>query len=394
MASTPTTRILLFTGKGGVGKTTFAAATALRAAKTGLRTLVLSTDPAHSLSDALDKALGPEPKEILPNLDAMEVDLFYSMETHFKNLRKLLLKALEFQGINRVASEEMAALPGMEEAAALFWLDDFYQQQRYDLIIIDSAPTGETLTFLTLPQTMQWWFQRAFPFQRATIMNTGAWVRTLTNIPLDKGYEELEHLYKKLERVQTIMSTPATCSIRIVVNPERMVLREAQRAYTYLQVYGYPVDAVMVNRILPDTMAGTLFGDYLETQQAYLHEIEDSFAPLPVFRAPHMGREVYGLKLLERIGNTLYGDKDPAQIFCDEPTYKLEQDGENSYILEIRTPFLSQADVEVRHHGDELTIQAKNRQRIIFLPKFLAYYQLEDFSVTDSKLRIRFSGSV
>jgi arsenite-transporting ATPase len=172
-----------------------------------------------------------------------------------------------------------------------------------------------------------------------------------------------------------------------------MVLREAQRAYTYLQVYGYPVDAVLVNRILPKTMAGTLFGGYLETQQAYLREIEESFAPLPVFHAPHMGREVYGLGLLEQIGATLYHDQDPAQLFYNQPTYLLEEDGADKYLLKIRLPFLSRSEVELRHHGDELTLLAKNRQRIVFLPKFLTYYRLKDYSIEDGWLHIHFNAS-
>lgn len=389
MSANNETRILLFTGKGGVGKTTIAAATALLAAKNGTRTLVLSTDPAHSLSDALDCGLGPEPKEIFHNLYAMEVDLYFSMDRHLSNLRQLLVQALQFQGVNQVASEEMAALPGMEEAAALFWLDDFYHEETYDLIIIDSAPTGETLTFLTLPQTMQWWFQKLFPFQRTTIMSTGAWVRMTTGIPLDKGYAELEQLYERLERVQKILSNATTSSIRLVVNPERMVLREAQRAYTYLQIYGYPVDAVMVNRILPDEMKDTMFAPYIESQQAYLSEIEESFTPLPIFKAPHLGQEVYGLELLEQIGQSLYDGKNPTQLFNETSSYQLVQE-EGGYSLLIRAPFLEEGEIKVQQYADEVIIQARNRRRNIFLPKFLAYYQVNEWALQKGWLKVQF----
>lgn len=387
--SSHSTRILLYTGKGGVGKTTLAAASALHAAKQGVRTLVLSTDPAHSLADALDQPLGPEPQLLRPNLEAMEVDLYYSMSRHWDNLRKLLFQVFKWQGVDQVAAEELAALPGMEEASALLWIDDFYQEAKYDLIIVDSAPTGETLTFLTLPQTLQWWLQRAFPGQRLAIRTSGAWLRTMTGIPLDKGLEELERLYEKLSRVQKLMSNPEISSIRIVLNPERMVLREAQRAYAYLQIYGYPVDAVMVNRVFPETEGETFLKKYLAAQKTYLREIEDSFAPLPVWQVPHLGEEVYGLTLLERIGQALYGDRNPADIFHQETLYRLEQHKDH-YTLSIRAPFMTGDDLNVKQFGDEIVIRFSNRQRNLFLPKFLSYYTIDETQVAEGWLTIRF----
>ena len=384
------TRLLLFTGKGGVGKTTLAAATALGAARQGLRTLVLSTDPAHSLADSFDQPLTPEPQEIRPNLEAMEVDLYYSMNNEWSNLRRLLLQVFKWQGVDRVASQELAALPGMEEAAAMLEVEAFYGQGAYDLIVIDSAPTGETLTFLTLPQTLQWWLQKALPFQRAAIVGGGAWVRNVTGIPLDKGYLELEQLYAKLESIRKIMSDPQISSIRLVVNPERMVIREAQRAYTYLQIYGYPVDAVLINRIWPESAGQTVFSKYVQAQQGYIDEIKQSFAPLPIMQVPHLGEEVYGIDLLDKIAVALYGDRNPAEVFYHEVTYQLTQEG-NGYVLAIRAPLLDEADVEVKQFGDALVIQARSRRRNLFLPKFLAYYHLKDYTLEDGWLRVRFT---
>jgi arsenite-transporting ATPase len=219
-------RIILFTGKGGVGKTTVAAATALRSAEMGKKTLVISTDPAHSLGDALDKPLAPEPQEIAPNLFAQELDVYYSMKKYWGNVRTLLLTVFQWQGVSSVVAEELAALPGMEEASAFLWLDNYVEAKEYEVIIIDSAPTGETLTLLTLPQTVQWWMTRAFPFQKAAVQTVGAAVRTFTGIPLDKGFMELDNLFDKLQRMQRLMTNPDVASIRLVMNPERMSFRK------------------------------------------------------------------------------------------------------------------------------------------------------------------------
>ena len=296
------TRILLFTGKGGVGKTTCAAATALEAARRGHRTLVVSSDPAHSLADALDQTLGPEPVAVAENLWAQEVDLYYSMQKYWSSMRDLMLSVFKWQGVDRIAAEEMAALPGMGEASALLWLDKFYRSGDYDLIVLDSAPTGETLTLLTLPQVAQWWVSKAFPFQKTAFKLGGFAVRKTTGIPLDRGYAELDRLFGVLGEMQTVLQDSAVASTRLVVNPERMVIAEARRAYTYLQLYGYGVDAVVVNRIIPEDGAGSVLAKYVEAQAGYLDEIEGSFSPLPIFRVPHVGQEVFGLGLLREIG--------------------------------------------------------------------------------------------
>lgn len=381
-------RILLFTGKGGVGKTTCAAATALRAAQQGYRTLILSADPAHSLADALDADLGPEPVTIAPNLDAQEIDLYYSMKKYWGNMRELMLLAFRWQGVSAVAAEELAALPGMGEASALLWLDQFFHGDAYDLIVIDSAPTGETLTFLTLPQATEWWITKAFPFQKLALQTAGFVVRKTTGIPLDKGYAELQALFEKLKGMQQVLSDPEVSSVRLVLNPERMVIREARRAYTYLQLYGYGVDSVLVNRILPaDGSRG--WEAYLEAQQAYLDEIEASFAPLPILRVPHRRQEVFGLPLLEGIADDLYGETDPTDLLYDGPTMQVtEADG--TYILSIRLPFTEASDVDVERHGERLVIQVGGQRRQVLLPKFLALYTHADTTLKDGWLEVHF----
>jgi len=383
------TRILLFTGKGGVGKTTCAAATALRAAEQGKRTLVLSSDPAHSLADALDRRLGPEPEQILPNLHAQEVDLYYSMKKYWGNMRQLLLTVFKWQGINEIAAEEMAALPGMSEGSVLLWLEQFYRSGDYDLIVVDSAPTGETLTLLTLPQVTQWWVSRAFPFQKTAIKTAGYALRKTTGIPLDKGYEELNKLFEKLKAIQEILGDPQVSSVRLVANPEKMVIEEARRAYSYLQLYGYAVDAVVVNRVFPEEGAGEVMKNYVRAQANYLKEIDGSFSPLPILHVPHRGEEVFGIDRLRMIGDALYRNLDPTAILYHGQTYRLTNEG-GRYLLDLRVPFADGQEIGVQQFGDELVIQLANQRRNYMLPKFLAYYRVEDARVEDGWYRVRF----
>lgn len=384
-------RILLFTGKGGVGKTTCAAAGALRAARTGHRTLIMSSDPAHSLADALDRSLGPEPEEVVPNLHAQEVDLYYSMKKHWGNMRELLLLVFKFQGVNELAAEELAAIPGMGEATALLWLHHFYQSDDYDLIIVDSAPTGETLTFLTLPQVTEWWLTKAFPFQKLAMKSVGFAVRSATGIPLDKAYSELKTLFERLKEINSILTDTKSSSVRLVMNPEKMVINEARRAYTYLQLYGYGVDSVIVNRILPKPRGkDSAWNKYFAAQTEYLKEIESSFSPLPILRVPHLREEVFGLDLLERIADAMYGeDGDPAELLYSEPTYQVTAEN-GDYYLDIKLPFLEAEEVKVEQFGDQLVIQVHNQRRNYLLPQFLTYYEMTESELSEGWLSVKF----
>ena len=385
------TRILLFTGKGGVGKTTCAAATALQAARDGTKTLVLSSDPAHSLADALDQDLGPEPTEIVDDLYAQEVDLYYSMKKYWGNMRELMLTVFRWQGVDQIAAEELAALPGMNEGSVLLWLEQAVRENDYDLIIVDSAPTGETLTLLTLPQVTQWWLAKAFPFQKFAFKSVGFGVRKTTGIPLDKGYEELEAIFEKLETIRDILAHRPTTSIRLVMNPEKMVIQEARRAYTYLQLYGYGVDSVIVNRVLPEEEIpeGSLFSNYLTSQRDYLEQIEQSFHPLPILQVPHLGEEVFGTERLARIAESMYEDRDPTDVLYDEPTFEVREE-DDAYIIDVRLPFADEEDVDVRHFGDQLVVQVANQRRNYILPNFLSYYALQGSSLRDGWLHVRF----
>ncbi len=385
-------RILLFTGKGGVGKTTAAAATALRAARSGLRTLVISTDPAHSLSDALDMPLGPEPVPVIENLWGQELDVYFSMKKYWENMRQLMYTVFRWQGMRNVVAEELSVLPGMEEASAFLWIDKYFAEGFYDLIVIDSAPTGETLTLLTLPQVTRSWLTRAFPGQKFAIKTLGSVVRRTTGVPLDRGYEELERLFDKLERIQKAMLDPDICSIRLVANPERMVVQEAKRAYTYLQLYGYNVDAVIVNRVWPDELgaAGQLFAKYLASQKAHLLDIRESFDHLPVLQVPHLGEEVFGLKLLERIGSTLYARHEVADVYYREKPIVVEE-VEGGYEVRMRLPFIKKSEFSLQKFGDELVIDLGNRRKNVFLPRFASFMEMTGHSFEAPWLTVQLS---
>lgn len=371
-------RIILFTGKGGVGKTTVAASTALKAAKEGKKTLIISTDPAHSLSDALDIQLSPEPTEIAPNLYAQEFDVYYSMQKYWNNMRNLMNTIFRWKGVKNVVAEELSVLPGMEEASAFLWLEKYYNEGTYDVIVIDSAPTGETLTLLSLPQVAKSWMTKAFSRKNLAVKTVTKGVKFFTGVPLDKGLEEMDELFQKLESIQKVFLDPEVASIRIVTNPERMVIKEARRAYTYLQLYGYNVDAVVINRILPEEKVGEAFKYYLTSQKKYIKEIEESFSPLPILKVQHQGREVFGLKQLQAISSSLYKEKQAAEVlYLDKPFEVIEN--ENGYFFKTRLPFVGEEEIELKKFGDELVIDLGNRRRSLMLPRFASFLKLEEY---------------
>ena len=384
-------RILLFTGKGGVGKTTIATATALRSAALGHRTIVLSSDPAHSLGDALERTLGPEPEEIAANLYAQEIAVYYSIEKYWGTLRQYLVQLFKWQSAGEALAEEMAALPGMEEGAIFLWVEQLYREGEFDVIVIDSAPTGETLKLLSLPVVGQWWMERIFPVPRRVAKAVGPLLRAVTRtpVPKDEAYGEAEDLYSKLLSIHGVLCDPEISSVRLLVNPERMVVQESLRAYTSLQLFGYPVDALIVNRILPEEPSGPLFREYLAAQERHLREIEEAFPRVPIFHVPHLGQEAFGIPLLQAMGETLYQGRDPAEVFSAEKPYRLTaQDG--TYLLEIHLPFLEEGDVSILQYGEELVVQVKGQRRNFFLPKFLGFYAAKDARLEEGWLRVRF----
>ena len=386
-----TKRILLYTGKGGVGKTSVAAATALRCAEMGYQTLVLSTDAAHSLADSLDTTLGPEPVEVSPNLWGQEVDVYYSLEKHWSKLQKYLAAVFSWQGVGDLLAEEIAAIPGMEEGAGLLWIDQHYQTDQYDIIVVDCAPTAETLRLLSLPETGRWWFDRLFPIgKRATLM-LGPLARPfLSDIPIPdrETFDAAEALFDQLGHLYELLITPGLASMRLVLNPEKMVIKEAQRTYTYLNLYGFVTDLVICNRVFPESTDG-YFAAWRKAQVRYLDMVEESFAPVPIRQVPYFDQEVTGMNALRHMAEALFEDADPTTVYYQGHAYTIEN-AEQGYLLKVPLPFVSREEVSLLRNGDEMTIQVGNWRRNFILPRALANAQTTTAKFDDGALNIQF----
>lgn len=388
-----TKRILLYTGKGGVGKTS-AAATALRCAEMGYRTLVLSTDSAHSLGDSLDTPLGPEPLEVAPNLWAQEIDIYYSLQKYWDKLQQYLAAVFSWQGVSDLLAEEISAIPGMEEGAGLLWIDLHYQEDNFDVIVVDCAPTAETLRLLSLPDTGRWWFDRLFPIGKRTTLMLAPLARPfLGNMPIPdvETFDAAEELFDQLDRLYYLLTTPGLTSIRLVTNPEKMVIKEAQRTYTYLNLYGYLTDAIICNRILP-CEEGSYFAARCEKQAEYLKMIEEGFAPLPILKVPYFEQEVVGLEGLRRMAAVLFGEEDPSRLFGATQTYTIASNS-GGYLLAIPLPFATKEEVSLVRNGDELAVQVGNWRRNFILPRALRGLETASAKFTEQELHIHFKNS-
>lgn len=386
-----TKRILLYTGKGGVGKTSVAAASALRCAELGYRTVVLSTDAAHSLADSFETNLGPEPVEIVPNLWGQEVDVYYSLEKYWATLQRYLAAVFSWQGVGDLVAEEIAVIPGMEEGTGLLWIDQHYRQGEFDVIVVDCAPTAETLRLLSLPDTGRWWFERLFPIGRRATLMLGPLARPfLDNMPLPdrETLDAAEALFDQLGRLHHLLSDPDLTSMRLVVNPEKMVIKEAQRTYTYLNLYGYVTDAVICNRVFPEDANG-YFSAWRKAQAGYMQMIKEGFAPLPILTVPYFDQEVVGLKGLRRMAEALFDGDDPTHLLYRGRTHSIEE-GEDDYVLSLPLPFTTREDLSLLRSGDELTVQVGNWRRNLILPRSLRGLEIRQAKFEGDTLNIFF----
>lgn len=386
-------RIILYTGKGGVGKTTVAAATGLLAARKGYKTLVMSTDPAHSLRDAFNIELGPEPKEIRPNLYAQEIDVYYSVEKYWGKLTEYLQSLLSWMKVDEILTQEFSVLPGMEEVASFLWVNQHFRSGLYDVIVVDSAPTGETLRLLSLPDIARWWIVKVFPIERKVVKVIRPAVKVVTDMPLpeEQTYDAIEDLFQKLDSIHKTFSDPEISSVRLVLNLEKMVIKETQRAYTYLNLYGYPVDSIVINRTVPGDLDHPFFENWSKSQQVYREEVENLFSPIPVFEAPLFSGEVMGVEALEEFASVLFKEEDPVRIFFKGRPYEIVKN-QGLYELHIKLPFASKEEIRLFQTGDELTIHVENQRRTMFLPKFLARLSVKRAYFQDGVLRISFKG--
>jgi arsenite/tail-anchored protein-transporting ATPase len=367
-------RILVYTGKGGVGKTSVAAATAARCATLGYRTVVLSTDLAHSLADSLDVPLGPEPSQIAPNLWAQETDIYNNLETHWGDIQKWLNAVLRWSGeVDHLVADELTVLPGMDELANLLWINRHRESGDFDTIVVDAAPTGETLRLLSFPDVMRWWMQRIFPIQRRAMGLAQPLISRFVDIPLptEQVYDSVERLFAQLDKLHGMLIDPRMTTIRLVLNPEKMVISEAERTSTYFHLFGYPMDLVVANRILPDEVTDPYFAAWKDTQARYMHRVEEGFSPVPIKRAPLFEDEVVGLDALGRMATALFGEEDPTQIYYTGRPQVLHAMPEGGYRLTIPLPFATRGDVTLRQSGDELFVHVGAHRRHIILPRVL-----------------------
>lgn len=372
-------RTLIFTGKGGVGKTSVAAATALRAADMGLRTLVMSTDPAHSLADSLDLEgpLGPEPVRITPTLDALEVSIYHDIESNWGIVRQHFSQLMAEQGVEGILADEMSILPGMEEAFPLIRIKKHKDAGDYDLLVIDCAPTGETLRLLSAPESFKWAIGMLRGAEKYLIKPL---IRPMSRITpgLNKMvapsevYEAVDDLFRQMEGVTETLANPLETSIRLVMNPEKMVIKESQRALTYLSMYGMTVDMVIVNKILPTDKDSGYLNHWKEIQQRYLQDVEQSFVPLPIRRVPYYAEEVVGLEKLRVMGQDIYDDSDPTAVLYREAPMDISKLHDGTYRVKLKLPFADVNQLDLFQNGDELVVQIGDFRRVITLPTSLA----------------------
>lgn len=389
-------RVILMTGKGGVGKTSVAAATGLRCAELGYKTLVLSTDPAHSLADSFDLELGHDPRLVRTNLWGAELDALMELEGNWGAVKRYITQVLQARGLDGVQAEELAILPGMDEIFGLVRMKRHYDEADYDVLIIDSAPTGTALRLLSLPEVGGWYMRRFYkPLQSMSVA-----LRPLVeplfrpiagfSLPDKEVMDAPYEFYEQIEALEKVLTDNTQTSVRLVTNPEKMVLKESLRAHAYLSLYNVSTDLVIANRILPESIDDPFFQRWKANQQVYKQEIYDNFHPLPVKEVPLFSEEMCGLEALERLKETLYANEDPAQVYYKENTIRVVQEGQD-YSLELYLPGIPKEQVQLNKTGDELNVRIGNHRRNLVLPQALAALSPSGAKMEEDYLKIRFS---
>ena len=384
-------RVILFTGKGGVGKTTIACATALRIAAAGKKTLLMSTDPAHSVADAFGTELTPDPTEVADNLWAEQIDPQTRLEENWREIQEHAIAVLNWAGLAEVEAEELSVIPGLDELFSLADVKRHHDEGPYDALVVDCAPTGETLRLLSLPDIIQWYMERIFPIERRVMGALRPVARRVSNLPLpdDNVYAAVRRFYDRLEGVRKVLTDETSTSVRLVVNPERMVIAEAQRTFTYLNLFGYRVDAIVANRLLPDEVSDPYFDRWKELQAEHLGTIEESFSPVPILTARLRDQELVGALLLDSLGDEVYGELDPAAVLHSENPMAIVKDG-TSYVLTLNLPLTAKEDLDLSTKADELFIRVGPYRRTIMLPKVLAMRDLAGARLADGRLTVTF----
>jgi arsenite-transporting ATPase len=384
-------RVLLFTGKGGVGKTTVAAATAVHAARRGIRTMICSTDAAHSLSDALDEELGDDVRTITPLLDGVQLDARRRLEDSWSAVREYLMAVFSWAGAAPVDAEELAVLPGLDEAFALTDIQTYATSGEYELIVVDCAPTAETLRLLSLPHVLSWYVQRVFPEQRRATNALRPLIEKLVSVPVarDEVFEAVQAFAAKLDGVRALLTDPEVSSARIVVQPERVVVAEARRMYTYLSLFGYSVDAVIANRLLPAEISDAWFAPRLDAQAEMLAEIADAFAPLPVLQTRMTAHEPVGCDRLGALGSTLYHSCEPDEQLARQRPFSIDA-VDRSLVLSLHLPMVDKRDIELGRRNGDLLVAVGPHRRAVSLPDSLQRREVSGARIEGDRLRVEF----
>jgi arsenite-transporting ATPase len=384
-------RVLLYTGKGGVGKTSVSAATALKCAELGYRTLVMSTDPAHSLADSFAMPIKSEPTPLTENLWGLEIDPFREIEENWATVKDYLSTLFASQGVDDIVAEELSILPGMDEFFSLLKIRQFYEKEAYDVIVVDCAPTGATLRLLHFPDMIGWYMRRLFHVERKVVGTIRRFTDEIFSVPLpgDEVYDTVERLYKRVGDMKAVLADPKITSIRLVLNPEKMVIEETRRAYTYLNLFGFVCDAVIANKVLPEEVTDEYFAEWKASQQRYLEEVEASFGALPIFKVRLYEREVVGIDALRQMANDIYGDRDPTERFADSKPMRIVKRGKD-YWLELHLPFTEKGEIQLMRKGDELIIRVGTIKRHLVLPHILAKQEPKGAKLENGILQVRF----
>jgi arsenite/tail-anchored protein-transporting ATPase len=384
-------RVVLFTGKGGVGKTTVAAATAVRAAASGERTLVMSTDPAHSLGDSFEVEIGSFPTEIAENLWGQQIDAQDRLEDNWREIQDYLTQVMNWAGVETIQAEELTVIPGLDEIFSLIDVRTHVESGRFDMLIVDCAPTAETLRLLSLPEIMNWYIERIFPVERRVVKTIRPIVSKLTTLPIagDQVFGAVERLHRNLDAVRQILTDEKVSSVRLVVNPEKMVIAEARRTYTYLGLFGYRVDAVVVNRVLPEEITDPYFGKWKDIQAEHLATVRESFEPVPILTARLFDREMVGVSLLQEMGEEVYGDLVATDVLYQDEPIRVRKRG-TGYVLSMRLPFVSREEIDIHRRGEELYVRVGSYKRNLILPQTLKRMVVREANFVGDHLEVLF----